>query len=62
MRTRITKRMIERYGWEVWDAAVRNAEELAGRGIDAKARRAGRSWLRSLNRTREALNPTQAGV
>jgi hypothetical protein len=52
---RITQQAIERWGWGVWDAAVWDAKQLAGRGIDSRARRAGRNWLRSLERTRKTI-------
>lgn len=52
---RITKRLIERWGWGVWDGAMHDAEQVAQRGIDSRARQTGRNWIRSLERTRKAM-------
>ena len=56
---RITVRTIERWGWGVWEAAVRDAEQVATLGVHPEARRAGRNWLRSLYRTRDKLVGTE---
>jgi len=52
---RITKNLIRRNGWSVWEAAVRDAENLAASHFP-QARKAGQCWLRSLRRTRACLS------
>lgn len=52
---RVTQRMIECWGWGVWAVAVWDAQQLMARGIDSRARRKGRSCLRSLYRTAKAI-------
>ena len=34
---------------------MRDAEQVAQRGIDSRARQTGRNWIRSLERTRKAM-------
>lgn len=52
---RITKKAIRRHGWGIWEAAVRDAKQMIEVKSFPQTVAAGRTWLRSLQKTKRAI-------